>query len=193
VLSSIWERITRAAEGAATGTGTRTEHEIIGAVHNLLPNEYLSPRLHEHLAAVGGVLYDASDRAFADTLRPTLDSPHRALGSEREVEPLAPGEVSSASTDLGDVSWNVPTAELSAATWVPGTPAHSWQATACGGTAIGIKGMLVAAKALARLGAELFASPETVRRARESFERQRGNYVYKPMIGARKPALDYRR
>jgi aminobenzoyl-glutamate utilization protein B len=193
VLAGIWERITKAAEGAALGTGTRAEHEVIGAVHNLLTNEYLTPRLHEHLAAVGGVRYDASDRAFADSLRATLESPHRALGSERAVEPFAPGEVNSASTDLGDVSWNVPTAELSAATWVPGTPAHSWQATACGGTGIGTKGMLVAAKALARLGAELLAEPDAVRLARESFERQRGNYVYKPMLGDRKPALDYRR
>jgi aminobenzoyl-glutamate utilization protein B len=193
VLAQIWERVTKAADGAALGTGTRVEHEVIGAVHNVLSNDFLAPRLHEHLLAVGGVAYDASDRAFAEAIRATLDSPRRALGSEREVQPLAPGAVSAASTDLGDVSWNVPTIELSAATWVPGTPAHSWQATACGGTGIGTKGMLVAAKALARMGAELFANPDAVRRARESFERQRGTYVYKPMIGDRKPALDYRR
>ncbi|MBI2220855.1 MAG: amidohydrolase [Acidobacteria bacterium] len=193
VLAGIWDRVVKAAEGAALGTGTRMEYEIIGAVHNVLSNEYLSRRLHEHLDRVGGVQYDAADRSFAEALHATLDSPRRALGSERLVEPPVAGEVSSASTDLGDVSWNVPTAELSAATWVPGTPAHSWQATACGGTTIGTKGMLVAAKALARLGVDLLSNPDVVRGARESFERQRGKYVYEPMLGDRKPALDYRR
>ena len=63
--------------------------------------------------------------------------------------------VSSSSTDLGDVSWVAPTTEVTAATWVPGTPAHSWQATAAGGTSIGVNGMMIAAKTLALTALDL--------------------------------------
>ena len=65
------------------------------------------------------------------------------------VEPYDPNALPIGSTDVGDVSFTVPTAGMGAATWVPGTPAHSWQAVAAGGTSIGNKGMLVAAKTLA--------------------------------------------
>jgi aminobenzoyl-glutamate utilization protein B len=98
-----------------------------------------------------------------------------------------------ASTDLSDVSWTVPTAELSAATWVPGTPAHSWQAVACGGTGIGTKGMMVAAKALALTAADLFSDPALVAAARAEFDRKRAGRTYTSRIGNRKPALDYRK
>eukprot|EP01034_Spumella_vulgaris_P038629 gene38629-47706_t len=63
-----------------------------------------------------------------------------------KLNPDAAG--TSASSDVGDVSWAVPTTGLSTATWVPGTPAHSWQAVACGGTTIALKGMVVAAKTI---------------------------------------------
>lgn len=67
-----------------------------------------------------------------------------------------------ASTDVADVSWVVPTVGLSTATWVPGTPAHSWQAVAAGGTTIGFKGMIVAAKTLALTAIDLFESPDII-------------------------------
>lgn len=195
VLAGIWDRVIKASEGAALGTGTRVEHEIIGAVHNLLPNEYLAQRLHEHLKSVGGVRYDETDRPFAEAIRATLDSPRRALGSEQEVEPAVSREVSSASTDLGDVSWTVPTGELSAATWVPGTPAHSWQAVAAGGTTIGRKGMLLAARTLAAVAWDLFRDPEILAAARAELRRrlEESAYRYQPMLERdQPPPLDYR-
>jgi aminobenzoyl-glutamate utilization protein B len=91
------------------------------------------------------------------------------------------------------VSWNVPTVELEAATWVPGTAAHSWQAVACGGTTIGLKGMAVAAKAMALTAADLFTDPAHLQAARAEFEQRRGGITYRPRIGDRAPALDYRR
>ena len=98
-----------------------------------------------------------------------------------------------ASTDVGDVSWNVPTAGVRTATWVPGTPAHSWQAVAAGGTSIGLKGMLVAAKALALTAANLFRDAELIALAKAEFDERRGpGYRYEPLIGDRSPPLDYR-
>ncbi|HVW61147.1 MAG TPA: hypothetical protein VHC48_13950, partial [Puia sp.] len=96
------------------------------------------------------------------------------------------------STDVGDVSYTVPTVGMSAATWVPGTPAHSWQATACGGTDIGIKGMMVAAKTMALTAIDLYTRPALVQKAKEEFRKEKGDYEYRALLGDRKPALNYR-
>jgi aminobenzoyl-glutamate utilization protein B len=101
--------------------------------------------------------------------------------------------VSSGSTDVGDVTWVVPTIELSAATWVPGTPAHSWQATAAGGTTIGAKGMMVAAKTMALTMAELYSDPSHLVHAKAEFDRRTAGHPYKALIGDQKPPLDYRK
>jgi aminobenzoyl-glutamate utilization protein B len=114
------------------------------------------------------------------------------LGSEAKVQEPS-HEVISASTDMGDVSWNVPTVQLTAATWVPGTPAHSWQAVASGGTSIGAKGMMVAAKTMALTVAELFGNADHVTKARAEFVRRLGDHQYKSRLAGSKPMLDYRR
>ena len=99
-----------------------------------------------------------------------------------------------ASSDMGDVSWRVPTVHLSTATWVPGTPAHSWQAVAAGGMSIGTKGMMVAAKTMTLTAIDLFSDPAHIRKAREEFDRKRGqNFVYQSRLDRTKPALDYRK
>ena len=88
----------------------------------------------------------------------------------------------------------VPTAQFNAATWVPGTPAHSWQAVASGGTSIGTKGMLVAAKTLALTAVNLFLDPSHVEKAKEELDAARGpEFAYVPLVGDRKPPLDYRK
>jgi aminobenzoyl-glutamate utilization protein B len=94
---------------------------------------------------------------------------------------------------MGDVSWRVPTVQLTAATWVPGTPAHSWQAVAAGGTTIGTKGMMVAAKTMALTAMDLFADPSNLKAARAEFSERTAGHVYRSRLGDRKPALDYRK
>ena len=95
---------------------------------------------------------------------------------------------------MGDVSWRVPTVQLTAATWVPGTPAHSWQAVAAGGMSIGAKGMMVAAKTMALTAIDLFAEPRHLVEARAEFDKSRGpDFKYTTRLADRKPALDYRK
>jgi aminobenzoyl-glutamate utilization protein B len=193
VLDGIWERIVNAAKGAALGTGTTMDMEIIGAVYNVLPNEYLSSLQRKNLQKVGGITYTPNERAFAESIRKTLSEPMLPLGSESQIQPVRE-ELTYASTDMGDVSWRVPTVQLSAATWVPGTPAHSWQAVAAGGTSIGAKGMMVAAKTMTLTTIDLFSDPSHIRKAREEFDRRRGpNFVYRSRLERDKPALDYRK
>ena len=99
-----------------------------------------------------------------------------------------------ASTDLGDVSWSMPTVGMTAATFVPGTPGHSWQAVACAGSSIGAKGMLVAAKTMALTAIDLVSDPRHIQHARAEFEKRRGaGFIYKARVGDRKPPLDYRK
>ena len=192
VLDDVWARVLKAAEGAALGTGTRVEHEVISAVYNMLPNEPLAGVALASLQRVGGVAYTAEERAFAEKVHATLAPGAEPLGSEARVRALDTS-TGGGSTDLADVSWNVPTVELEAATWVPGTPAHTWQAVASGGTTIGTKGMLVAAKAMALTAADLFLDPTHLQKARADFDRRREGVTYAPRIGDRQPALDYRR
>ena len=88
----------------------------------------------------------------------------------------------------------VPTVGLSTATWVPGTAAHSWQAVAAGGTSVGMKGMLVAAKTLALTAVDIISNPAYVEAARQEFEGRRGpNFRYWSLVGDRAPPLDYRK
>jgi aminobenzoyl-glutamate utilization protein B len=192
LLDGIWERIIAASKGAAMGTGTTVDHEVMGAVYNVLPNEYLASLQQKNLQRVGGVTYTAEEKAFAEKLRTTLQPPLLPLGSEAQVqEPRS--EIGNNSTDTGDVSWKLPTVQLTAATWVPGTPAHSWQAVAAGGTSIGIKGMMVAAKTMALTAIDLFTDPSHIPKAKAELDQRRGGHVYKSRIGDRKPPLDYRK
>jgi len=195
ILDSIWERIVNASKGAALGTGTTTELEVTGAVWNVLPNEYLSGVMHRNLERVGGFTYTPEERKFAEDLRKTLtDPPDVAIGSQETIRPMRVGGTGSASTDLADVTWNVPTVQVNGATFVPGVPAHSWQATACAGSTIGVKGMMVAAKAMALTTLDLFADATHIAKARAEFDQKRGpNFVYKTRLADRKPALDYRK
>jgi aminobenzoyl-glutamate utilization protein B len=193
VLDDIWERIQNAAKGAALGTGTTMEMEMTGAVWNVLPNTYLVGLMQKNLQSIGGFEYTPAERQFAEVLRKSLTGNLPPIDSANQVFTPEPG-IGSASTDLGDISWNIPTVQLTAATWVPGTPAHSWQAVAAGGTSIGLKGMLVAAKSMALTAIDLFSDQTHIPQARAEFEKRRGPaFKYTTRLADRKPALDYRK
>lgn len=192
VLDGIWQRILRASQGAALGTGTEVDVEVINAVYNILPNDALADVMQRALDRVGGFRYTPEEEAFAVEIRKTLTGTLPPLASVAAVLPPEVG-VSSGSTDVGDVSWVVPTVQLDAATWVPGTPAHSWQAVAAGGMSIGSKGMMVAAKTMALTVMDLLTAPAEISRAQAEFARRVGDFRYVPMVGDRKPPLDYRR
>lgn len=193
VVKSLWQRIIKAAEGAATGTETKMEYEITGGVYSLLPNETLARIMDRNLRKVGGVQYTAADQKFAEAIRPTLGEGAEDASYAAQIRPFEQG-VGIGSTDVGDVSWVVPTTGLSTATWVPGTAAHSWQAVAAGGTSIGVGGMMVAAKTIALTALDLLQDPSVLQKAQTEFEERRGpGFRYQPMVGDREPPLDYRK
>ena len=192
-LEELFPRVVKAAQGAALGTGTEMDYEIIHGIHSVLPNVTLSRAVFANLTSLGGVAYSSEEEDFARALRETLESPGLELGSERTIQPFAPRE-SKGSTDVGDVSFMVPTAGFNAVTWVPGTSAHSWQAVAAGGMSIGEKGLLLAAMTLAMTAVDLFGDADLLEAVREEFETRRGaDFIYRSLLGDREPPLDYRK
>lgn len=189
---ALWDRLELAARGAAMGTETRAEWEIIHGNNPLLVNETLARVMDAKLRQVGGVEYTAEERAWAEAISKTLGDAARPLDSASEVESYDKS-LGYGSTDVGDVSWATPTVGVRTATWVPGTSSHSWQALAASGNSIGAKGALVAAKAMTLMATELFTNPGLRAAARAEFDAARGkDYQYRSLLGDRDPPLDYR-
>jgi aminobenzoyl-glutamate utilization protein B len=148
--------------------------------------------MHEKLTQVGGVSYTKEELAFAKKIYASLNAPEHVIGDEAKIEPYEKS-LGYGSTDVGDVSIAVPTVGLRTATWVPGTPAHSWQATAASGMTIGFKGAQNAAKAITLAAIELYQNPELRAAAKAEFAAARGpKFKYEALLGNRKPPLDYR-
>jgi len=193
IVMDVWNRLEKAAEGAALGTGTRYELEVIGGVYEILPNEKLAAVMSSNLTQVGGYTLNPTELAFAKQIQQTPGMLQTDLASTSSVVPGRPDPSGGGSTDVGDVSWVVPTIGLGTATWVPGTTAHSWQAVAAGGTSIGKKGMMVAAKTIAGTAMDLFKNPALIEAAKAEWSKRKGaEFKYKALLGDRKPALNYR-
>ena len=192
-VDAIWTRLEDAARGAALGTGTKVNWEIIHGNNPLLVNETLAKMMDAKLRTVGGIEYTPAEQEFAETIYASFDKPGKKLGSEAEIQPYEKS-LGYGSTDVGDVSYATPTVGLSTAAWVPGTSAHSWQSSAASGMSIGFKGAQVAAKTLALAAIELYTNPELRTEARAEFDQARGpDYKYKSLLGDRDPPLDYRK
>ncbi len=194
VVKSIFDRIVKAAEGAALGTETTMDYEIVNGVHELLPNLTLQKLVHKNLSQVGGIEYSEEEKLFANKIAKSLGQEKANLAIAKNIQPYKETAKAYGSTDVGDVSFVVPTVGFGTATWVPGTSAHSWQAVAAGGTSIGKKGMMVAAKTLTLTAIDLFKNKDLVAKAKQEFIERRGvDFIYTPLLGDRPPALDYRK
>jgi aminobenzoyl-glutamate utilization protein B len=150
--------------------------------------------MQQNLELTGGVQYNEAEVKFAKQLASSLTNPPD-LSTAASILPLPDAIGTGAgegSTDVGDVSYAVPTVGLESATWVPGVVAHSWQAVACNANGIGYKGMQVAAKTMALTAIDLFTNPALIQQAKEEHRKQIGNYQYKALLGNRPPALNYR-
>ena len=191
-VKALWERLVNAANGAAMGTDTKVEIEITGGVHDVLPNEVLAKAMHANLTEVGGYAMNEEEKKFATEIQKSFSGKVPAITTSQEINKYELRKGGGGSTDVGDVSWVVPTVGMSAATYVPGTAAHSWQAVAAAGMSIGSKGMMVAAKSMALTAIDLFSNPTLLNDAWKEFKEKKGDYKYEALIGDIPPALDYR-
>ncbi|MDR1981921.1 MAG: amidohydrolase [Tannerellaceae bacterium] len=195
VLKELVEWIGQAAEGAAKGTQTTVSSEIISGFYEKLYNRKLAELVQQQLHIVGGVHYDERERAFAEEIVKGLNGDPATLEQVVTIRPLAEERPSTGggSSDVGDVSWNVPTVSFGTAVFVPGSAGHSWQNVAADGSTIGTKGLINAAKVFSLTAIELYTNPQLVQDAKKEFEEKRGkDFHYVPLLGDRAPALDYR-
>lgn len=172
-MRALYERVERIAQGAALMTDTTLDVEYDGGCAEVLPNDTLEAALYANLAALGPVPFDDADRETARRFAATLDVEADAAPLHEAVnpyDPAAPRVQVGYSTDIGDVSWVVPTAAANVACDAIGTPGHSWQRVAQGTLPAAHKGMLHAAKLLACTAVDLFGDPALLAAARAEFE-----------------------
>ncbi len=201
------ERVKRVAHGAAMMTDTTVEISIMSAVSNLLGNRPLEEAMQRNLERLGPVPFDAADKAFATKIQATLsdediDNAYLRTGlPRREETPLCDfivpldvhGEPMIGSTDVGDVSWIMPTVQAHAATIAIGTPGHSWQVTAQGKMPAAHKGMTHAAKMMAGTAIDLIEDAELLAAAKADHQARLGKTAYVcPIPSDVKPPLQPR-
>ena len=195
-------RVDKIADGAALMTETTYEKVFIDGCSGTVPNHTLEKVLYDNLASIGAPAYTDEEWEYAKKIKATYDTydaiPSLAAEFDAEVKekiaeytnnseraindfvaPLYTGECfSPGSTDVGDVSWQTPTAQVHTATFTSCAPGHSWQNVSLGKTSIGHKGMLLAAKVIAAAAVELFETPALIDAAKEEFKsRSKSGYV----------------
>ena len=204
----IYNQVLEIARGAAIMTGTTHKVEFIKGVYNELPNRVLSELVVSNMREIGAPKYTEEEQRFAKEIAKTI-TPEMKRGSLRkskrpgweklmdvDLDQSIPdawneGEVSPGSTDVSDVSWKAPTMEFGTATFVLGTPGHSWQNTAQSGMGIGHKSLVFAAKTISASVVDLLTKPELLKKVKEEFERKLAGRVYKsPLPPEVKPPLD---
>ena len=192
IVEKLFQRVVKAAEGAALGTETTISFEVMHGNYSLMPNDTLQKIMYEKLYSKGGINYSPKENKFAKTIYKTFLNPKGQIGDQERV--LSYQQTHGyGSTDVGDVSWLVPTAGARISTWVPGTSAHSWQAVASGGTTIGLKGTKLAVQVLSETALEIYLDPSVVSKAKEELKKRVGkDFDYLPLLGDREPPLDYR-
>jgi len=192
MVEELFNRVVKTAKGAAIGTDTKMTYEVMHGNYSLLPNEVIQKIMHKNLLKFGGIKYSIAENEYASKIYKTLVKPSLEIGSQEFINDYKISH-SYGSTDVGDVSWVVPTAGVRTATWVPGTAAHSWQAVAAGGTSIGIKGAELAAKTISATAIEIFNNPYLISDAKKELQERVGeDFQYKALLGDRKPPLNYR-
>lgn len=188
-------RVDRIADGAALMTDTTVERKFIDGLADTVSNHTLENVLYRNFREIGVPEHTPEELDFSDKLAGTYDGNDHVpgLGAANDAAlrdevirlqkeaghamndflcPLYQGEAfNPGSTDVGDVSWLTPTAQIHVASWPNGCPGHSWQNVSCDGTSIGKKAAVCAAKVIAVSVVDLFQDPELLKKARTEFEK----------------------
>jgi aminobenzoyl-glutamate utilization protein B len=189
-------RVDDIAKGAALITGTTYERKFIDGLADTVSNFALERALYRNFEALGVPAYTDEENAYADELAKTYEGSDHIPGVAAAHDPLAEDEVramreknghamnaflaplyqgnafGAGSTDVGDVSWLTPTAQIHVAAWPNGCPGHSWQNVSCDRTEIGHKAAVHAGKVLAATAIDLFTTPSILAEARTEFEKR---------------------
>ena len=197
-MLTLLERVKNVARGAALMTETEVDIHVLAAVSNLLPNPPLEHAMHDAMVRLGPPEWDDADRAFAQKIQGTLapedlSTAYRRVGVRAKAgtplhDAIIPMDTVRSpmigSTDVGDVSWVVPTVQAHAATYAVGTPGHSWQLTAQGKTQAAHKGMVFVAKVMAMTAVDAVQQPDIIARAKADLAERTAETPYQSPVPA---------
>ena len=178
----VYERVKEMAEGAAIMANVDYKISLISGIYEVLVNRAGEEIMQTNLEFLGDITYTEEEEAFGKKIQEVTKKPQ--IGMDSKILPLKdtkenPG---GGSTDVGDVSWNVPNINLSVTTAPKDTPWHSWAVVACGGMSIGHKGMTYAAKALGMTATDLFENQKLIDKVKDEFLERKGSEVYEANI-----------
>ncbi|TVZ60023.1 aminobenzoyl-glutamate utilization protein B [Flavobacteriaceae bacterium MAR_2010_105] len=186
----VYEHLKKMAEGAAIMANVDYKVSLISGIYETLVNREGGKIMQSNLELLGPITYTDEEIAFGKKIQESTGKPQ--IGMDSAIKPLEatkehPG---GGSTDVGDVSWNVPNINLRVTTAPKDTPWHSWAVVACGGMSIGHKGMVYASKAMAMTMADLFEHPELVAKVKAEYIERKGDEVYEAMVPDGPPPID---
>lgn len=179
-VDEVFERVKKIADGAALMSGTTSKVTVLGGDYELLINMTGARLLDRNLRRLAPIEYTKEEQDFAQAIQKETGVPPRGLNSS--IKSLEGQVAEGGSTDVGDVSWVVPTIHLSVTTAPEDTPWHSWPVVACGGMSIGHKGMLFAAQALGTTMVDLFEDAKTIEAMKAEFKEKIAGHKYKPYV-----------
>ena len=190
-LAPVYDQVRKMAGGAAIMANVDHKVSLISGIHDLLPNRTGGAVMQKHLEALGDIQYSQEEIDFAIEMQKANGKP--TLGIDGKIRPLretleSPG---GGSTDVGDVSYNVPVVSLAVTTAPKGVPWHSWSVVASSGMSIGHKGMLHAAKALGMTMIDIFMDKKLREEIKKEFDDRIGEYEYDPYLDPGPPPIDY--
>jgi len=191
-METVWKQVEKMAEGAAIMANVDYEISLVSGIHEVLVNRTGGAQLQTNLEHLGAITYTPEEQEFAKRIQRAVGK--EEIGIESIIEPLEETQEHpmGGSTDVGDVSFVVPTIRLSATTAPKGTPWHSWAVVACGGMSIGHKGMAYASKALGMTMVDLFENAELREQVKAEFKERKGDYIYKAIIPDGPPPIDWK-
>ena len=190
-LQPVYDHVKKMAGGAAIMANVEHKVSLISGIHDLLPNRTGGAAMQKNLEALGDIQYTQEEIDFALEMQRNNGKPK--IGIDGKIRSLretlkSPG---GGSTDVGDVSYNVPVVSLNVTTAPKGVPWHSWSVVASSGMSIGHKGMLYAAKALGMTMVDIFKDSRLRDDIKREFDERIGEYEYDPFLDPGPPPLDY--
>lgn len=187
VMLPTYEQVKKMAEGAAIMANVDYKTSLVSGIYETLVNRAGGEIMQKNLEILGPIKYSDTETAFGKDIQKATGKPQ--LGMDSSIKPLRETEElpGGGSTDVGDVSWNVPNINLGVTVAPKGTPWHSWAVVACGGMSIGHKGMIYAAKAMSMTMLDLFENPKLVAKVQAEFKSRKGDEKYEAMIDGPPP------
>ena len=180
-VAEMTEWVTQIAQGAAMMTQTEARPDVFFGLWDILPNAPLVDLIHGHMLATG-LTWSAAEQDFARACQREMGVPKDGLATE-VLPPI--GEVKAGgSSDVGDVSWNTPTALFGWPTLPLGIGLHTWPVTACGGMSIGDRACLDSARIMAGAGYDLMTDTALRDKVRADYEARKGDKAYTSPLAA---------